>query len=45
MTTLRTITLTAKQDERVTARIADGDYTNDSESVRDLIGRNQEQSA
>ena len=44
MTVRKTITLTDKQDEWVKARIADGDYTNDSEYFRDLIRRDQQQS-
>ncbi len=43
MSTVRkTITLTDIQDDWIKARIADGDYTNDSEYVRDLIRRDQE---
>lgn len=41
-TTRKAITLPAKQDEWVKARIADGDYTNDSEYIRDLIRRDQD---
>lgn len=44
MTIRKTITLTNKQDDWVKARIAAGDYTNDSEYFRDLIRRDQEQS-
>ena len=40
-----TITLTGKQDDWIKARIASGDYTNDSEYFRDLIRRDQEQNA
>lgn len=42
MTIRKTITLTDKQDEWVKAQIAAGDYTNESEYVRDLIRRDQE---
>jgi len=43
MSTVRkTITLTDIQDDWIKARIANGDYTNDSEYVRDLIRRDQE---
>lgn len=46
MSTVRkTITLTAQQDEWVKAQIALGRYTNDSEYIRDLVRRDQEQSA
>ena len=39
----KTITLTAKQDAWVKSRIAGGNFTNDSEYIRDLIRRDQEQ--
>ncbi len=43
MSTVRkTITLTDTQDDWIKARISNGDYTNDSEYVRDLIRRDQE---
>ncbi|WP_397399778.1 type II toxin-antitoxin system ParD family antitoxin [Phenylobacterium sp.] len=42
MSTIRkTITLTRKQDDWIKARIEGGDYTNDSECIRDLIRRAQ----
>jgi antitoxin ParD1/3/4 len=41
----KTITLSEQQDAWVKARIDSGDYTNDSEYFRDLIRRDQEQSA
>ena len=44
-TTRKTITLSEQQDAWVKLRIDAGDYTNDSEYVRDLIRRDQEQSA
>jgi antitoxin ParD1/3/4 len=44
-TTRKTITLSDQQDAWVKARIASGDYTNDSEYFRDLIRRDQEQNA
>lgn len=44
MTTIRkTITLTEKQDEWIKGQIARGDFTNDSEYLRNLIRRDQEQ--
>ena len=44
MATIRkTITLTKKQDEWVKAQIAHGDFANDSEYLRDLVRRDQEQ--
>lgn len=46
MTTVRkTITLTDKQDQWVKARIASGDYTNDSEYFRALVRRDQERNS
>lgn len=45
MTIRKTITLTDQQDEWIKAQIASGDYTNDSEYLRDLIRRDQEQNA
>ncbi len=43
MSTVRkTITLTSNQSEWVKSRIASGDFTNDSEYIRDLIRRDQE---
>lgn len=46
MSTVRkTITLTKQQDDWIKAQIARGDYTNDSEYVRALVRRDQEQSA
>ena len=45
MTIRKTITLTDKQDEWIKARIASGDYTNDSEYFRDLVRRDQERNA
>ncbi len=44
MTTVRkTITVTDKQDDWIKAQVEAGDFTNDSEYVRDLIRRDQEQ--
>ena len=44
MATIRkTITLTEKQDEWIKGQTARGDFTNDSEYLRDLIRRDQEQ--
>ena len=46
MATIRkTITLTEKQDEWIKSQIANGDFTNDSEYLRDLVRRAQEQNA
>ena len=42
-TVRKTITLTEKQDEWIKGQIAQGDFTNDSEYLRDLIRRDQEQ--
>ena len=39
----RTITLTDQQDQWVRAKTAAGDFTDDSEYIRDLIRRDQEQ--
>ncbi len=41
----KTITLTDKQDEWIKAQIASGDFTNDSEYIRDLVRHDQEQHA
>ena len=46
MTTIRkTITLTDQQDDWIKAQVAAGNYTNDSEYIRDLIRREQERGA
>lgn len=43
MSTVRkTITLTKQQDEWIKSHIKSGDYTNDSEFIRDLIRKDQE---
>ena len=44
-TTRKTITLTDQQDQWIKAQIAAGEYTNDSEYIRDLVRRDQEQNA
>lgn len=44
-TVRKTITLTDKQDEWIKVQIASGDFTNDSEYIRDLVRRDQEQNA
>jgi antitoxin ParD1/3/4 len=44
-TTRKTITLTDKQDQWIKAQIAAGEYTNDSEYIRDLVRRDQEENA
>ena len=41
-TVRKTITLTEKQDRWIKSRIADGEFTNDSEYIRDLVRRDQE---
>jgi antitoxin ParD1/3/4 len=41
----KTITLTDKLDDWVKSQIAAGDYTNDSEYIRDLLRRDQEQNS
>lgn len=40
----KTITLTRKQDAWIKAQIERGDFTNDSEYIRDLVRRDQDQS-
>ena len=40
-TTRKTITVTKQQDEWIKERIAAGDFTNDSEYIRELIRRDQ----
>ena len=40
-TTRKTITVTEQQDEWIKSQIASGDFTNDSEYIRDLIRRDQ----
>lgn len=43
MATIRkTITVTHKQDEWIKAQIEKGDYTNESEYIRDLLRKEQE---
>jgi antitoxin ParD1/3/4 len=44
-TTRKTITLTDQQDKWIKTRIAAGEYTNDSEYIRALVRRDQEQNA
>jgi antitoxin ParD1/3/4 len=44
-TTRKTITLTDKQDQWIKTQIAAGEYTNDSEYIRDLVRRDQEENA
>lgn len=44
-TVRKTITLTEKQDDWIKAQIARGDFTTDSEYIRDLVRRDQEQNA
>ncbi|MGI9302952.1 MAG: type II toxin-antitoxin system ParD family antitoxin [Gammaproteobacteria bacterium] len=40
-TTRKTITVTDQQDKWIKSRIAAGEFTNDSEYIRDLIRRDQ----
>ena len=40
-TTRKTITVTEQQNEWIKAQIDGGDFTNDSEYIRDLIRRDQ----
>ena len=44
-TVRKTITVTQKQDRWIKAQIAAGEFTNDSEYIRDLLRRDQEQNA
>ena len=44
-TVRKTITLTNQQDDWIKAQVEGGDYTNDSEYIRDLIRREQERGA
>jgi len=44
-TVRKTITLTDRQDDWIKAQIEAGNYTNDSEYIRDLIRREQERSS
>ena len=41
-TVRKTITLTDKQDKWIKAQISNGEFTNDSEYIRDLVRRDQE---
>ncbi|WP_375194452.1 type II toxin-antitoxin system ParD family antitoxin [Sphingobium sp.] len=43
-TVRKTITLTDQQDAWIASQIEAGQYTNDSEAIRDLIRREQERS-
>ena len=44
-TVRKTITLTEQQNAWITAQVDGGNYTNDSEAIRDLIRREQQRSA
>lgn len=44
-TVRKTISLSEQQDRWIKARIEDGDFTNDSEYIRALIRRDQEENA
>ena len=41
----KTITFTEQQDQWIKAKIAGGQFTNDSEYIRDLVRRDQEKNA
>jgi antitoxin ParD1/3/4 len=41
-TVRKTITFTEQQDQWIKAKIAAGQFTNDSEYIRDLVRRDQE---
>jgi antitoxin ParD1/3/4 len=43
-TVRKTITFTEQQDQWIKAKIAAGQFTNDSEYIRDLVRRDQEKS-
>jgi antitoxin ParD1/3/4 len=43
-TVRKTITFTEQQDRWIKAKIAEGQFTNDSEYIRDLVRRDQERS-
>ena len=46
MSTIRkTITFTGKQDKWIKSQITTGEYTNDSEYLRDLVRRDQSKNA
>lgn len=46
MSTIRkTISVTEKQEQWIKAQIAAGEFTNDSEYIRDLLRRDQEKNA
>jgi antitoxin ParD1/3/4 len=45
MTIRKTITLTDQQDQWIKAQIDVGQFTNDSEYIRDLVRRDQERNA
>jgi antitoxin ParD1/3/4 len=44
-TVRKTITLTEQQDQWIKAKIAAGQFTNDSEYIRDLVRRDQDRNA
>ena len=44
-TVRKTITLTDQQDDWIKSQVEGGDYTNDSEYIRNLIRREQERGA
>ena len=44
-TVRKTITFTEQQEQWIKAKIAGGQFTNDSEYIRDLVRRDQEKNA
>jgi antitoxin ParD1/3/4 len=44
-TVRKTITFTEQQDQWIKAKIAEGQFTNDSEYIRDFVRRDQEKAA
>ena len=44
-TVRKTITFTEQQDQWIKTKIASGQFTNDSEYIRDLVRRDQEKNA
>jgi antitoxin ParD1/3/4 len=44
-TVRKTIILTERQDDWINSQVQGGDYTNDSEYIRDLIRRKQDRGA
>ena len=42
-TVRKSITFTSKQDNWIRARVANGDFTNDSEYIRNLVRKDQDE--